>query len=273
VNKRKNSPALFELIGKGKAAGGEERTAVPKWMTGAKDEPVEAPVAPEVDSASPPAEPGDVREPAAAPSEPGYPGAIFSTAGGRLTLSLNHTNAVIVGVVFVLALAAVFMLGRSASPSATTAAGETKASIGEPASLRVPPADKGKAAGEAAASKAPAAEKRVAAEGPPPAVKRSEALEKGKYYLVIQGVPKDEQHLQEAQKIADFCNERGEKAKVFGYPNNQYVVISLTPFEMKDSDEAKKYVRAIENLGKVYSSKHGQYSFKQPPDGWWHIQK
>ena len=94
---------------------------------------------------------------------------------------------------------------------------------------------------------------------------------KGKYYLVVQGMRGMTDELRgEADAIAAFLNARGEPVKVMTFrgPPAQYIVVSLRGFDLPDSPEAKRYLRAIEEQGKLYRGQGGRYDFKQGDNGW-----
>ena len=280
VNKRKSSPALFELISKSKMQG-EEQTAVPPWMVpkpaGAAEQAKLAQqpkVAPQPESAQPQA-PADqaaetpgtyapIHMPVEMPAEvasrkdiaPAGGEAIISTAGGRLRLSLNYTNCVIAGVAAVLVLAVVFMLGRAAAPSAPA---------GQASAGGTPPQPSARGGPEA-----PAAGKAGEIENAAGSVKE---LEKGKYYLIIQGlIGNSDEFKKDAQAIVDFLNNKmHEPAKYFTSKDGKYLyVVSTTAFDSPESDKARQFVQSIEKVGRLYRNQGGRYDFRQREGGWWY---
>jgi hypothetical protein len=273
------------LIGKGKQDHGEKLTAVPAWMGKGQAQaappetplPRAAPSTPESEApvAETPApvpvqdqviEAGDQATVDAAPLVVGE--MILTTHGGQLRLSLTHNQGIIAGVAAVLILAVAFMLGRAAAPSVPAVGGKAERPPAAPAVLKDQPSQKATVKANVPVGPTEAARN----EQPQGKVEVSQDLEKGKYYLIVQGLMGNEPaHLKDAEAITKFCNEQGEPVKVFKL-SDQYVVLSLTPFALHDSVEAKKFAQAIENLGKAYMAEHGKYNFKQR-GGWWYQAK
>ncbi len=313
MSKKKDSPALYELISKGKAKGGVPMT-IPAWMAGGQKPaapppaepsplaPPRPPVSPPPEAAAPPP-PAPARpvvrpvekvekvekververvEKPVAPPRPPKPvkplipkpaEKLVATEGNRLKLSITTTHAVAAGVVLLILIAGMFVLGRVAKFS-------SKSSPASPAS-KSPAASVAPAAHER--SPRPAApERREAPKPPPKLAERKEEpakppadnpvkLEKGKYYLVVQGLMgMDNHHRVEAEAIANFLNSNGEPVVVMTYKGTpqQYIVLSQRGFDSPDSPEAKKYMQAIEEQGKLYRSQGGKYDFNQGPSGW-----
>jgi len=296
VSKKKNSPALFELISRDKAKG-VDLFNVPQWMagkvkaaptqpaaapTGEKPvtRPATAPVQPrpaEARPAPPPAvsRPAVPRPVAGRPATP-RPAAEKAVAkqGQRLRVSLSQWHCIAIGVGLVVVLGCVFLLGKAVMSSATK--GRQAAAAGEkptvPAAMdfgdRRPQAAPTHAPPRTAERASPAATPAATA-APTPA---SEAVrEKGKYYLIIQGTQGlTPQHRRDAEEIAAFLNNKGEPVTTNRYTGNppQYIVLSLRGFDSPSSDEAKRYLKAIETLGRLYRDQGGKYNFSQGEDGW-----
>jgi hypothetical protein len=240
VAKRKDSLALYEVIGRSRQARAEAGLAIPGWMGRQRSGPMR-PQAP----AQPAAEAEDMAtlQPIAAPAEREvWAGPGVSVSAGRLRLSLNYVTCVIAGVALVLLFVAMFILGRTSARHSQAA--KTEAGAGIQASAR----------GEATGDKTPSAA------GP------GTVREKGKYYLVVQGMGgKGADLLAEARSIERFCNAKGEQVNVYEYTKEprQYIVLSAQGFDAPDSPEALRYVSAIETLGKNYKAQGGKYEFKQ----------
>ena len=273
--KKKNAPALFELIHKGKVKPGEQ-LSVPDWMSGGR-KPLRVPPV-----QAPRAEAAPVSEgPPASPRPGGVPGArvkpprlarlrekLLAAEGKRLRVTISPTQAVLAGVAAVLVIAAVFVLGLVAKHSSRGAQAPQQAGRQPPAQGRPLHANVGAERRETLAAKTP--------EPPAPPVNPGPrggepVLAKGKYYLVVQGLMgmTDEQRA-DAEAIAQFLNARGEPVAVmvFKGPPRQYVVVSLRGFDMPDSSEAKGYLQAIEEQGRLYHNQGGRYDFRQGEKGW-----
>ena len=242
--KKKDSVALFEVIQK--ARQNQASMEVPKWMGGA-DQPSPPEPGPQEPLPRPP-----VGNPAGA-AEP-----LVAVVGDRLRLSLNYTSCAAVVMGLAILLVGAFALGwwggagrdvpekpggrlKDRTPMGRHVLGGTK-----------PP-------GGAAATKKVAA---GASERQP-----------GKWYLVIQGLtgtaPGD---LEEARRIADWCNQRKEPATVARYTSprsgkQRYIVWSLKPFDSPIGEPAKQYGAAIETLGRSYFAQHKTYDFRQRSGG------
>ena len=254
VAKRKDSVALYEVIGKSREARAEAGLNIPAWMGRNRSMPLfTAPIATPVAVDAPVAaarrsattvehrdtitlQPPPVVVTAQIGGEPAV-----SISGGRLRLSLNYITCVAVGVAVVLLLAGALLLGRAMSPKpgADSQAADNQA--------------QGQPSGESSGAKATAA----AAEPPRQA---------GKFYLVIQGMSgMTEDLLAEARNIEKYCKTKGEQVSVNRYMGNprQYIVLSATGFDAPDSPEAAKYADVIETLGKAYQNQGGRYDFRQ----------
>jgi hypothetical protein len=224
---------------------------------------VERPVAP-------PRPPKAVKAPAPRPPEK-----IVATEGKMLKLSITTTHAVAAGVVLLILIAGMFVLGRVARFSSS--------SRSSPPAAKSPAAAVGTAAPDRA-HRPTVPERRETPKSPPKPAERKEEpagnkspadnaakLEKGKYYLVVQGLMgMDSHHRVEAEAIANFLNSNGEPVTVMTYKGTpqQYIVLSQRGFDSPDSPEAKKYMQAIEEQGKLYKSQGGKYDFNQGPSGW-----
>jgi hypothetical protein len=311
VSKKKNSPALYELIQKGK---GGFQLNVPPWMTGGK-KPQATPLAESPAAEAPPvaAEPPQEAAPPPAAMEPSpfdvpaprpvaeaverKPEKIVVKEGKWLKLALTPAHLVAAGVVLVVLIGIVFVLGRvarSSSRQAPPAATATKAPVAAKAPTAVAKpagADKTVRAAVVERREAPSlgvardrepverqplpkaaepSKEAAAAKAAPPADSAAE-LKKGKYYLVVQGMRgMDSSHRADADAIANFLNANGEPVTVMTYKGTpqQYIVLSKRGFDSPDSPEAKKYLRAIEEQGKLYKSQGGKYDFNQGESGW-----
>ena len=110
--KSKRAPALFELIGSRGDKNTAEKLAVPKWLkTGPQPEQRTQPE-PQTRPALDPA-PAAARPTASMPPDAGDLGPpIARVRSGRLELSLNPTNAIIIGGGLVIALLCVYLVGH-----------------------------------------------------------------------------------------------------------------------------------------------------------------
>lgn len=238
--KRKDSVALYEVIGKSRQARAEAGLTIPAWMGRHRSDALPVPAVPAVSDEDrlPVTLPPPVAKTAAATlTEPPV-----SISQGRLRLSLTYVICVAAGAALVLLLVAMFLLGRASAPSPRA----EKAEAG--------------AAAEASAGAIPGGTK-----APPPA-RSGIVREKGKYYLVVQGMGgKSSELLTDARAIERFCRSKGEPVDVNEYTGSprQYMVLSGQGFESSDSQEAANYVAAIEALGKNYKAQGGKYEFKQ----------
>ncbi len=254
MKKNKDAPAMLELI---QRAGGNpaDQLTVPAWMGGGK-RPLQAPpVQP------PPAEP----PPPAAPPRPPRPGRasekLLTAEGKRLRVSITPGQAIAVGVVAVLVVVAVFVLGLTARGLSSSP--KPQGSGGQP------PADTSLRATVSPERRELPVARTPVPPAPPPG--SEPILVKGKYYLVVQGLMgMTEEHRADAEAIAAFLNGRGEPVGVMVLrgPPRQYIVVSLRGFGLPDSPEAKRYMRAIEEQGKLYRSQGGRYDFRQGESGW-----
>ncbi len=246
MSKKKNSPALFELIAKTRDKQVAMSTRVPEWM--AHREPAQpAPEAP------------PKREVPVAPRPPGASPESTWTTGPTTTnaMSLGYGTALAVGVVFLLLLGGAFWLGR-----ATAGDGAEPALAGTDLSERTPVSPD---------VAQPANAEQPTAVSDPPRIK-------GKHYLIVQGLQGTSEKLKaRAIAIAAFCNENGEPVTVGRYPGAkpQFVVWSLQGFDSTNSAEAINFARTIEKLGKLYMREHGGYDFRQRDSAgtfrpWWH---
>lgn len=289
--KKKDGPALFELIHRSKAKPSDQ-LSVPEWMTGGAKKPIKVPLIPSpvrTASAPPPererpVEPVETEEayrPAApakppAPPKPAAPvraklrsEKLLTAAGKRLRFSVTAGQAIAAGVVLLVLVVGVFLLGRVARwSSGSGGAPAGKAPAAKPKegmsdwSLR---ATVGGERGEE-----PVIQPMVRTAEPPPSGV-SATLAKGKYYLVVQGLMgATERHRAEAEAIAQFLNSQGERVAVMKYSGRpqQYIVLSLRSFDDPDSAEARRYIQAVEELGKLYRSQGGRYNFRQGENGW-----
>lgn len=248
--KRKDSIALYEVIGKSREARAQAGLNIPAWMGRHRSMPLATVVTPAAAEAPVAAERRasaavDQRDTMTLQPSPvvvttpigGEP--VVSISGGCLRLSLNYITCVAVGVAMVLLLAGAFLLGRAMSPLPGTAS----------------QADENQAQGQPAGE--PSGAKSTAAAEPP--------RQAGKYYLVIQGMSgMTEDLLAEARNIEKFCKAKGEQVSVNRYMGNprQYIVLSATGFDAPDSPDVAKYVDVIETLGKAYQNQGGRYDFK-----------
>ncbi len=282
ASKRKDAVALFEAISKTKPRS-DVNMNVPAWMQ--KNAEGQAPQAAPADASAPasaPAstEPQATAEPAtiaasAAPAAPTAPaaeakwrptysastpapeGKMFSTEGGRLSLSLDYRKAGFVAAGAAVLLIVVFVLGRvSNSHPAPAAATDGNAPPMKPDVVQ-PGARPGTARTVARDVAAPGAGTAAVAIPAGPRVK-------GKYYIVIQGMSgKTDALKEEAFKIADFCTKHNLPADVAEMGSKAFIVWSMQPFDSAQDPQAKKYAEEIEKVGKLYKAAGGKYDFMQ----------
>ena len=224
VLKKKNSVALFEVISKSKAENVEPDMSVPGWMkppSGKPKTPTKAQVAKRAKFST---------------GEP-----VFSTDGGRLTLSLNYVSCIVVAFGLIVVASLVFWLGRATAQDG-----------GQPvqAGMQAEPGDE--------------------MTGGQPAYQAGPRQE-GKHYMVIQMLKDASQASdEEAHTIAAWCTEHGEPATVARYDRQgqwKIVVWSLRPFDKADKKSIDNHALYVEELGKRYFRKRQTYDFRQRRDG------
>ncbi|MCJ7543620.1 MAG: hypothetical protein MUP47_03475 [Phycisphaerae bacterium] len=273
MRKKKDSPALFELIHKGKAKPGDLIT-VPDWMSGGKKPLRAPPVQPSGAEAPSPVEDLPGTGQAAALGAPDKSHRVrrlreklLAAEGQRLRVTITPVQAILAGVAGVLLIVAVFVLGllaRHASSSSQVGQGAGPL----PAQNRSERTGVGADRRESLAARTAEASGTAANGGQ----RSSEmGLIKGKYYLVIQGLRGvTDEHRADAEAIAQYLNSKGEPVAVmvFRGPPRQYIVVSLRGFDMTDSPDAQRYLRAIEEQGRLYSRQGGRYDFRQGERGW-----
>lgn len=229
VRRRKDSMALFEVVAPGDRKKRKATMTVPDWMK-RSHAPGGAQEAPQPTETPQPEALPDV-EPAAN-KRPDRAHVVWSTADGRVTVSLNYVSCGVAAMGVVLALVAMFMLGR--------------ASRGQ-----VPP-------GQPEGNKAPAQAGPVSGKVP--------QRISGKYYLVIQQLGGRTAALKaDANAIAAYClAARGDSATVID-DGQQYLVLSGRPFDRQTSGAALEYAADIHHtLGKRYKTdENSKYDFNQ----------
>jgi hypothetical protein len=246
VAKKKDSVALFEVISKSRQREKEAGLDVPAWMREhAEDDKVErveqAPDQRAHAGTSARPEPGSVHGPATSRAP------TISTAGERLTFSLNYVSAAVAGAGLILLLMLAFWVGWALAPD------------------QAPPGPgDAQQAGLAGAAQAGNQVGRESRTDMPQPIQRTP----GEYYLVIQGLQgTSEQKKQEAYDIVDYlaANELRADVRLLPGQNEQYIVWGAKGFESPRSRQAQNYMRTIEALGERY----GRYNFKQREEGWW----
>lgn len=259
--KKKNSMALFEVVAKEGNAGRDAEMGVPPWMQkrpkeidtpGIQTEDAAETTPASAQDASPdktyqaePVRAAPADSPSYVSAEPSGHEPIVSTAGGRLTLSLNYMSCTVALLAIVLALIMAFALGRSSAPD-----GPQSAEWSPP----VP------AQGDSQAQQASVV---------PDVAERTPARVSGKYYLVIQALGGlNETFRDEAQHIAQYCTEVGYTASVMR-DDTQYLVWSLEPFDSPDGKDARQYQAEIDGVGKRYKTLYSKkWDFAQlDPEG------
>jgi hypothetical protein len=263
--KRKDAVALFDLISKGRAqqpgpGQGTDRDAarpgtslnVPGWFSkrpAATPPPAgEAQAAPSLPPPVPPS--AFLSLPAAEP--------LFQVADGRVRISLNYVACATAAMGLIVLLGSAFWLGGRFGPRPTSGSPGTGDALADRVAYRP------------AAGEANALPKRI----------------KGKYYLIVDRMPgvadKDQK---DANAILDYLTTKGQPAVIVkvrperpGAPE-RFGVLSLTPFEDRESRDALDFARRIEELGKQYVHPPGcnKYTFSQSRQGRldpsWHLEK
>lgn len=240
--KRKNSPALFEVISRSRESQSQSGLRVPTWMGGEADEQ-QSDQQPAPEAAQQQAPPKQVAQPEpsrtrAKTYEPQHEQA-FSTAEGRLRVSLNYSTAIVLGVAVVLLLAAAFAIGR-----ATAGSGGAEAAT----------------AGQSGTGGTE--QKQQIADPRGPVIQR----EPGKHYLVIWDADANAGLDSQANRIAAFFTDEGEQAEVYTLKDSQsggefLAVWSAAGFDRRDSQAAENYKRKIQQLGQKYRQEHGNVRF------------
>lgn len=304
--RRKDAMALFEIISKHRDKRTQPKVAVPKWMQ--RREPDEAAeetpppdAAPEADVQEPPAqpppqpqeqEPPDTQPPEEVPeptpptkptppivdaelvpeAEATAPGAETEAEGkgkclviedGHVKVSLSYIGAgVAVTGVLVLLLGA-FLVGRQ------TASGVRTASLG-PEDLR-PPTKRDRDATKKGPAQGPPAKVAKDAKKPAPT---TGALQKGKFYLVIQHLRGSERDVRDdGGKIVKFCTANGVPAKIMQKRQSSgkvlYWIWSLQPFDNANptNPAALLHAEKIDALGERYFRQYGKYRLTQRENG------
>lgn len=246
--KKKNSVALFEVIGKTKRS--ESGMNVPKWFDG------QAPAPAEAGGPSPAARP--------APTGPVEP--LLTVVGDRLRLSLNYLSCLVAALGAVVLLVAVFSLGYW-SGSSPAPVGPDSPPAGDGTMSGRTPIGRHVVDGQGNPGGAPA----PAGNGGSPPAPAAGARVKGKYYMVIQQLlgGMTQESLVEATRIAKFCNDNGHPATVGTFRDRQrYVVWSLKPFDSATGAANTEFALVIEALGKRYFREHQPptYDFRQRRD-------
>jgi len=228
VGRKKNSVALFEVISKSQEKRAKAGLGVPAWMGKSAQVPPSA--RPGVPPMAPPSATGAAR------GEP-----IFSTAAGRLKLSLNYVSCVAIVAGLVLLLAVTFWLGR------------LSVGAGGPGTIK-------------AAANAPGGTEASRGTKPP-------QRQRGKYYLVIQAMEgMSAADRAKAKELAEYCTAHGENASEMIHTHSatgreRWIVLSYTAFDQPDSPEAINHAKIIELMGKGYAKKYNStYDFRQPRD-------
>ena len=226
--KKKNSIALFEVISKSKESRSAADMGVPAWMGGEQQDAVPQ-AAPRMAPSAPKPPP-----PPVAPRSRTAP--LLAIAGQRLQFSLNYISCLILAAALLVLLGGAFWLGRKTAPA---------------------PPDP---------DRMPAEFRAGLLDGQTgPGQQHSELPRRipGKYYIVIESMEgATEQHLKEANRIAEFCITKGEPAEVRTY-RSRYVVWSLTPFDSPNDEKARSHALTIEKYGGEYFAKHRTYRFQQ----------
>ena len=141
VAKKKNSMALFEVISKSRDKNPDSEVLVPDWVKPGQQAPdaqasaILEPIAPEPEIETPAPQDEQAVSEAPTPSAPVLPTTstweprpssdapktsdlpVWSTDGGRLTLSLNYVSCLVVSTGVLLLIAGAFWLGRTTAPS------------------------------------------------------------------------------------------------------------------------------------------------------------
>jgi len=218
VVKKRDSVALFEVISKSRRKRREAGLGIPGWMGEDQEMPQGAPQGEAPGGTSPIGRAAPLGEP------------LVSTAGGRLSLSLNYVSCLVGVMVLVGLLVLAFWLGRATAGGAQTDSPEQSGSVGK---------------------QAPASTSRTS----------------GYYYLVIQDLQGNtEDKKKEADRIVEFCKARGEPATVNTYKGS-IVVWSLVGFNSPNEKAARDYAKKVEQLGQNYFQEYKTYDFRQKRAG------
>ncbi|MFP3936781.1 MAG: hypothetical protein ACLFVW_00475 [Phycisphaerae bacterium] len=233
--KRKNTPALFEVISRSRERQSQSGLRVPTWMGGESREQSEEPAENAAQQQAPqpeaqPQEPATPQKPAGPVDEP-----MFSTSGGRLRVSLNYGGAIALSVVVVLLLGAAFAIGRAtagpgrADQSAVQADADAEQELGESSGSMI-------------------------------------EREPGKHYLVIWDADAGAGLRSRAESIAEFFTARDEQAEVRTLQDSQsgepfLAVWSAKGFNSPDNQAAENYRRQIQQLAREYRQEHSSIRF------------
>ena len=263
--KKKNALGLFEVISKNRDRNPDSEVTVPDWVKhpGQSGQEAQAPAVQEPAAGEPASPEAETETPAArdevsasqaqAASAPVLPTTstrtprrpvetpkisdlpIWSTAGGRLTLSLNYVSCLVASMGVLLLIIAAFVLGRATAPDASP-----PATVKQPVVKRQP--GKYYMVIETLADESDAAE--------------AEANQIVKF-CGANGEPA------QVQLLPKIVNGKIVKGK------GKLIVWSLTPFDSKTSEEVNAHARHVQNeLGAKYAKTYGsKYSFNQTRKG------
>jgi len=169
---------------------------------------------------------------------------MLRVVGDRIYVSVNFVTAGVVGLVLLMLLLGAFVLGKKVAPSeAPTAPGQA-----QPVTQAQPEAP-------------PATEPVAIADGPVEA-KPGQRLA-SRYYLVIETLRGDKANdYDEAEKIIDFCSQRGLPAELVNI-KGRFAVWCLLGYRSDRSSAALAHAKKVERVGQEFFAKHKTYRFMQ----------
>lgn len=250
--RRKDSPALFEALAKGR--DGQGQIVLPEWLkkkappAGASNDPGASagrgPTMAAPDGAGQAHQAPPVTQPRRTQSGPAggrsAACAAFAQRCGQL-LGQDRLRWVLLAVGVVAVLAAAYFVGTAVMSDEPAGPGDGN----------VGPVNPGTDAGLAGTER--------------PLVRQAQL-----WYLFIQGqIPATEAGLAEAQRIVAFLAGKGEQADIKMYTSQSdakqyYLVWSGKGFENRRSEQAKDFARKVSTqYGPEYLRLHGTYSFLQ----------
>jgi hypothetical protein len=294
MNKRKQSPALFELIGKNKKSQSSDQLALPKWWksdqqsaqpeekreqtdqesastsdsTGSS--PQEAPEPQETTTqTSPSREP--VRPPSASPPPTAGPNPpMASLDHGRLNLSLTPVTTAVVAGLILLALVASYQLGSMGSSEsdqvaskAQDSAADVSKDMGMAANDEVLDVDQQRQTPRNVESAAQNPGGQTAQQASAGGNAGMDSWREGWYYVWMETF--DQQHLSNAKRAQQWFSEHGVDTWREKMESGKWRLISRKGFPTKQ--EAMNYSAYITDLATEYKDEYGAdaiYLFKDP---------
>ena len=169
---------------------------------------------------------------------------MLRVVGDRIYVSVNFVTAGVVGLVLLMLLLGAFVLGKKTAPSEAPTAPNQAGPVSQ------------------AQPEAPPATEPVAIADGPVEAKPGQRLA-SRYYLVIETLRGDKANdYDEAEKIIDFCSQRGLPAELVNI-KGRFAVWCLLGYRSDRSSAALAHARKVERVGEEFFAKHKTYRFMQ----------